>query len=72
MTSLAVTTGQGAGAAGGRSWFNEHILLGLGARGYLRSLVTPFNAIAVVLCSIGLPVLTCRRRSPGGSGSAST
>jgi len=50
--------------AGGRelpaSWFNEKILLGMGTRAYLRSLVTPFNLIVTAILAVGLPLIVHR------------
>ncbi len=42
------------------SWFQKNILLGMTVRDYLRSLVTPFNAIAFLICAIGVPLLVYR------------
>lgn len=42
------------------SWFNEKILLGMDARQYLRSLVTPFNLVVGVILAVGLPVIGYR------------
>jgi Ni/Fe-hydrogenase subunit HybB-like protein len=42
------------------SFFREKILLGMGWGEYLRSLVTPGNAIAAVILAVGLPLLAYR------------
>ena len=42
------------------SFFREKILMGMGTREYLRSLLTPFNAVAAVILAIGLPLLVYR------------
>src|SRR5512141_642517 len=54
-TTMEVTAHQG-----GWAWFNEKILLGLGVRGYLRSLATPWSIIAAVILAVGLPILVYR------------
>jgi Ni/Fe-hydrogenase subunit HybB-like protein len=41
-------------------WFTDKILMGLSARDYVRSLVTPFNAIAALILAIGIPVTVYR------------
>ena len=41
-------------------WFQEKILLGLPLRRYLRTLLTPVNALAFVILSIGLPLIVYR------------
>jgi Ni/Fe-hydrogenase subunit HybB-like protein len=42
------------------AWFRENILLGMSLREYLRSLVTPLNALAAFICSVGVPLLLYR------------
>ena len=42
------------------NWFTKNILLGLSPREYLRGLVTPFNIIAAIILSIGLPLTWIR------------
>ena len=42
------------------SWFNEKILMGMGGRAYLRSLVTPFNVLVTGILAVGLPLLVHR------------
>ncbi len=42
------------------NWMNEKLFLGMGARTYARSLVTPWNALAAVILAFGLPVLIYR------------
>ena len=42
------------------SFFREKILMGMGTREYLRSLVTPWNAVAAVILAIGIPLLVYR------------
>ena len=41
-------------------WFTEKILMGLPLRQYVRSLVTPFDAIAGLILAIGIPVTIYR------------
>jgi Ni/Fe-hydrogenase subunit HybB-like protein len=41
-------------------FFREKILLGMGAREYLRSCVTPFNVIAAAILVVGVPLLVYR------------
>ena len=46
---------------GGRyAWFNEKILLGLGVKGYLKSLATPWTILASAILGVGLPLLVYR------------
>ena len=45
---------------GTSSFFREKILLGMGWGEYLRSLVTPANAIAAIILAVGLPLLAYR------------
>ncbi|OGL64703.1 MAG: hypothetical protein A3I72_14700 [Candidatus Tectomicrobia bacterium RIFCSPLOWO2_02_FULL_70_19] len=42
------------------SWPREKLLMGLSLREYLRSLATPFNAVAGLILLIGLPVIAYR------------
>jgi Ni/Fe-hydrogenase subunit HybB-like protein len=42
------------------AWFSEKILLGMDARTYLRSLLTPWNIIIAGILSVGLPLLFYR------------
>ncbi len=46
-------------AANGR-WFQEKILLGMRPAEYLRSLLTPLNAVSLFICAIGLPLIFWR------------
>jgi Ni/Fe-hydrogenase subunit HybB-like protein len=41
-------------------WFNQKVLLGMGWRQYLRSLVTPWDAVFAVILAIGIPILVYR------------
>ena len=43
-----------------RSFFQEKILLGMTPREYLRSLVTPGNALVAVILCVGLPLMVYR------------
>jgi Ni/Fe-hydrogenase subunit HybB-like protein len=43
-----------------RPWVTEKLLLGLTPREYLRSLVTPGNAVAAAILAVGLPVIVYR------------
>jgi Ni/Fe-hydrogenase subunit HybB-like protein len=43
-----------------RGWFTDKILLGLPAREYVRSLATPFDAVAGLILAIGIPVTIYR------------
>jgi Ni/Fe-hydrogenase subunit HybB-like protein len=45
-------------AAGG--WLTEKIFMGLSLRQYLRSLVTPFDAVAALILAVGIPVTIYR------------
>lgn len=42
------------------SWFRDKILMGKSLPEYLRSLLTPFNAVAVIILAIGLPLSVVR------------
>jgi len=41
-------------------WFREKILLGQRPAEYLRSLATPANALAALICAVGIPLLVYR------------
>ncbi len=41
-------------------FFREKILLGMSPREYVRSCVTPFNAIATIILAVGIPLLVLR------------
>jgi Ni/Fe-hydrogenase subunit HybB-like protein len=41
-------------------WFTEKILMGYTPGAYLRSLVTPFNAVALAILAVGIPVIVYR------------
>jgi Ni/Fe-hydrogenase subunit HybB-like protein len=43
-----------------RSWFMNKLLMGMTWPDYFRSLVTPFNIVAAIILSVGLPVLVGR------------
>ncbi len=43
-----------------RSWFMDKLLMGMSWPDYIRSLITPFNIIAAIILSIGLPLLVLR------------
>jgi Ni/Fe-hydrogenase subunit HybB-like protein len=43
-----------------RSWFRENILLGMSPADYVKSLLTPFNAICAFVCVVGVPLLVYR------------
>jgi len=47
-------------SAGTFSWPRENLLMGMTLREYLRSLVTPFNAVAGLILLAGLPVIVYR------------
>ena len=57
---------------GSSSFFREKILLGMGWGEYLRSLVTPFNAIAAVILVVGIPLLAYRFAAGLGATTALT
>jgi Ni/Fe-hydrogenase subunit HybB-like protein len=55
------TTTMEASAPQGRwGWVNEKILLGMGLRAYLRSLLTPWTLLATAILAVGLPILVYR------------
>jgi Ni/Fe-hydrogenase subunit HybB-like protein len=41
-------------------FFREKILLGMSTREYVRSCVTPFNAVAAIILAVGIPLLVIR------------
>jgi Ni/Fe-hydrogenase subunit HybB-like protein len=43
-----------------RSWFMNKLLMGMTWPDYFRSLITPFNIVAALILSVGLPVLVLR------------
>ncbi|GAB4387717.1 MAG: polysulfide reductase NrfD [Thermodesulfovibrionales bacterium] len=43
-----------------RGWFMDKLLMGMSWPEYARSLVTPFNVVAAVILSIGLPLIVYR------------
>lgn len=43
-----------------RSWFMNKLLMGMSWPDYIRSLITPFNVIAAIVLSIGLPMIALR------------
>jgi Ni/Fe-hydrogenase subunit HybB-like protein len=54
------TTSAAFGAVARPSWIQEKIFLGMTPREYVRSLVTPGNAIAALILAIGVPLLVYR------------
>jgi Ni/Fe-hydrogenase subunit HybB-like protein len=42
------------------SWVGDKLLMGMTLRRYLRSLVTPFNAVAALILLVGVPVIIYR------------
>ncbi len=43
-----------------RTWFMDKLLMGMTWPQYMRSLVTPFNIVAVIVLSVGLPLIVIR------------
>lgn len=43
-----------------RSWFLDKLLMGMTWPDYFRSLLTPFNVVAAIILSIGLPLIVIR------------
>ena len=43
-----------------RSWFLGKLLMGMTWPDYFRSLITPFNIVAAIILSVGLPILVLR------------
>lgn len=43
-----------------RSWFMDKLLMGMTWPDYTRSLITPFNVVAGIILSIGLPLIAMR------------
>jgi Ni/Fe-hydrogenase subunit HybB-like protein len=54
MDSLATVPGRNG------SWVQDHLLLGMTFREYLRSLWTPSNVVSAAILAVGLPVLVYR------------
>ena len=48
------------GSIAARAWFTDKILLGLTPRQYVRSLITPFDAVAGLILAIGIPLTVFR------------
>jgi Ni/Fe-hydrogenase subunit HybB-like protein len=48
------------GVAGSRSFVQEKLFLGMTARDYVRSLLTPWNVIATAILAVGLPIIVYR------------
>jgi Ni/Fe-hydrogenase subunit HybB-like protein len=44
----------------GNSWVRDNIFLGMTTREYLKSLWTPFNAVAAAILAVGIPLLVYR------------
>ena len=47
-------------ATAARPWMQEKLLMGLSPREYVRSLVTPGNAIAALILAVGAPIIVYR------------
>ncbi len=43
-----------------RAWFMDKLLMGMDWPDYMRQLITPFNIIAAIILSIGLPLIAIR------------
>ncbi len=43
-----------------RSWFMDKLLMGMTWPDYFRSLITPFNIVAAMILSVGLPLIAMR------------
>lgn len=43
-----------------RSWFMDKLLMGMSWPEYMKTLVTPFNIVAAIILSIGLPLIATR------------
>ncbi len=43
-----------------RSWFMDKLLMGMTWPDYIRSLMTPFNVVAALILSVGLPIIVLR------------
>ncbi len=43
-----------------RSWFMNKLLMGMSWPEYMQSLITPFNIVAALILSVGIPVLVLR------------
>ncbi len=43
-----------------RSWFMDKLLMGMSWPEYARSLITPFNIVAALILSVGLPLIAMR------------
>jgi Ni/Fe-hydrogenase subunit HybB-like protein len=61
-----------AALSGSPSFFREKVLLGMGWGEYLRSLLTPWNAVAAIILVVGLPLLAYRFAAGLGATTALT
>jgi Ni/Fe-hydrogenase subunit HybB-like protein len=55
-----MANGHAAVASPGEGFFKEKILLGMSVKEYVRSCITPFNAVAAVILAVGIPLLVLR------------
>ena len=55
-----MANGHAAAIASGEGFIKEKILLGMSPREYLRSLLTPWNAVFAVILAVGIPLLVIR------------
>ncbi|MCP4658665.1 MAG: polysulfide reductase NrfD [bacterium] len=42
------------------AWAREYLFMGMSFREYLKTLVTPFNAVATIIAAVGIPVILYR------------
>ena len=52
-----MANGTMAGTDNFRSWFMDKLLMGMTWPEYMRTLITPFNVIAALILSVGLPLI---------------
>jgi Ni/Fe-hydrogenase subunit HybB-like protein len=60
MNTEISVKGTEAPAGDFRSWFLGKLLMGMTWPDYFRSLITPFNIVAAIILSVGLPILALR------------
>ncbi len=60
MSTNGVIKPAEVGSGDFRSWFMNKLLMGMSWPEYIQSLITPFNIVAAIILSIGLPILALR------------
>jgi Ni/Fe-hydrogenase subunit HybB-like protein len=60
MSNNVYAEGEFEGKGDFRSWFMDKLLMGMSWPDYVRSLITPFNVVAAIILSIGIPIVALR------------